>query len=442
MQQHSSHQLLPTPDGITAFCHLIASWFQVDLVLALTVNEAGDRAQIITTSSATPFPPIELRCPWRDVLPAAAVDLTPLLQKKLPSIFLCYLDRIEQLVYLPCGEPAQWRQGLLLINPQANLLGRVTQQKEYIAALYRQLLADHYRNQQNFLFEVQFQDIFNTVPLGLVLIKGDGTTAMVNAYASDWLQLPPGNHPISLVAQHMKQARQRCDNREELERIFADLGTNANFSAKGECQLGEKTVLIDTHPVQGDGRLGRVWIFSDITDMRQREQALLALAWLDPLTGAYNRRFLLSRVEAYETQAASGQTSLAVMIFDIDYFKRINDTYGHDQGDVVLRTLAARAKQVLEACKDGILVRWGGEEFVLLFFALNEDHAKSVAEKLCAVVRSKPIELGDQQFLAATISLGGTLFRPGEQVISDSIPRADQALYKAKHGGRDRWVWI
>lgn len=83
---------------------------------------------------------------------AAAVDLTPLLQKKLPSIFLCYLDRIEQLVYLPCGEPAQWRQGLLLINPQANLLGRVTQQKEYIAALYRQLLADHYRNQQNFLF--------------------------------------------------------------------------------------------------------------------------------------------------------------------------------------------------------------------------------------------------------------------------------------------------
>lgn len=55
LQQHSSHQLLPTPDGITAFCHLIASWFQVDLVLALTVNEAGDRAQIITTSSATPF---------------------------------------------------------------------------------------------------------------------------------------------------------------------------------------------------------------------------------------------------------------------------------------------------------------------------------------------------------------------------------------------------
>ncbi len=78
---------------------------------------------------------------------------------------------------------------------------------------------------------------------------------------------------------------------------------------------------------------------------------------------------------------------------------------------------------------------------MLLFFATNEDHAKSVAEELCSVVSSEPVDLGDQGFLAATISLGGTLFRPGEQVISDSIPRADQPLYRAKHGGRDRWVW-
>ncbi|WNC60323.1 GGDEF domain-containing protein [Thermosynechococcus sp. QS41] len=439
LHEYPPRQFLPTPDAITAFCHLVANWSQSELVLALTVNDQGHRAQVITTTSTSRFPNVEIIAPWQDLVEGAVIDITPFL--KLPSIFFCLLDKVERIVYIPCGEPEQWRQGLLLVNPVEGLLCQLAEQKGYIAALYRQLLAHHRQRQNSFIFEVQFQDIFDTVPLGLVLIKGDGSTAMVNAYASQWLQLPAGSHPVQIVAEHMKQARQRCDNRDELTRIFQGLSADANFSAKGECLMGEKTFLIDTHPVRGDSRLGRVWIVSDISDMRQREQALLALAWLDPLTGAFNRRFLLSRVEAYQSQAATGDALLTVMIFDIDHFKRINDTYGHDQGDVVLRTLAARTKQVIEACKDSILVRWGGEEFVLLFFATNEDHAKSVAEELCVVVRSQPIELGDQQFLTATISLGGTLFRPGEQVLSDSIPRADQALYKAKHGGRDRWVW-
>ncbi|URR35921.1 GGDEF domain-containing protein [Thermosynechococcus sp. HN-54] len=440
LHEHLPRQLLPAPDAITAFCHLVANWSQSDLVLALTVDHQGNRAQIITTTSTSRFPNVEIIAPWQDLVEGAVIDVTPFL--KLPSIFFCLLDKVERIVYLPCGEPEQWQQGLLLVNPVEGLLWQLAEQQGYIAALYRQLLTHHRQRQSSVIFEVQFQDIFDTVPLGLVLIKGDGSTAMVNAYASQWLQLPAGSHPVQVVAEQMKQARQRCDNGDELTQIFQGLSADANFSAKGECLMGEKTFLIDTHPVRGDSRLGRVWIVSDISDMRQREQALLALAWLDPLTGAFNRRFLLSRVEAYQSQAATGDALLTVMIFDIDHFKHINDTYGHDQGDVVLRTLAARAKQVIEACQDSILVRWGGEEFVLLFFATNVDHAKSVAEELCSAVRNEPIELEDQQFLAATISLGVTLFRPGEQVLSDSIPRADQALYQAKHGGRDRWVWV
>ncbi|BAC08710.1 sensor domain-containing diguanylate cyclase [Thermosynechococcus vestitus] len=438
VQEHLPRQLLPAPDAITAFCHLIANWSRSELVLALTVDQQGNRAQIITTTS-TKFPNLEIIAPWRDLVQGTVIDVLPFL--KLPSIFFCLLSKVERIVYIPCGEPEKWCQGLLLVNPVEEPLQQLAEQKGYIAALYRQLLIHHRQSQNSFIFEAQFQDIFDTVPLGLVLIKGDSSTAMVNSYAAQWLQLPPGSHPVQIVAEHMKQGWERCDNCDELVNLFQGLAANANFSAQGECRRGEKTFLIDTHPVRGDSRLGRVWIFSDISDMRQREQALLALAWLDPLTGAFNRRFLLSRVEAYESQAATGEALLTVMIFDIDHFKRINDTYGHDQGDVVLRTLAARAKQVLESCQDGILVRWGGEEFVLLFFVAYEDQAKAVAEELCSVVRSQPVELTDQYSLSVTISLGVTLFRGGEQVLSDSIPRADQALYEAKHGGRDRWVW-
>ncbi len=439
VQEHLPRQLLPAPDTITAFCHLIANWSQSELVLALTIDQQGNCAQIITTTSTTKFPNLQIIGPWRDLVQGAVIDVLPFL--KLPSIFFCLLNKVERIVYIPCGDPEDCCQGLLLVNPVEGPLRQLAEQKGYIAALYRQLLIHHRQSQNSFIFEVQFQDIFDTVPLGLVLIKGDGSTAMVNSYAAQWLQLPAGSHPVQIVAEHMKQARERCDNRDELVNIFQGLAANGNFSAQGECRMGEKTFLIDTHPVRGDSRLGRVWIFSDISDMRQREQALLALAWLDPLTGAFNRRFLLSRVEAYESQAATGEALLTVMIFDIDHFKRINDTYGHDQGDVVLRTLAARAKQVLEDRKEGILVRWGGEEFVLLFFVAYEEEARATAEELCSVVRSQPVELADQQFLSVTISLGVTLFRMGEQVLSDSIPRADQALYQAKHGGRDRWVW-
>ncbi|HIK36296.1 MAG TPA: hypothetical protein IGQ15_11540 [Thermosynechococcus sp. M98_K2018_005] len=218
LHEYLPRQLLPAPDAITAFCYLVANWSQSDLVLALTVNDQGNRAQIIATTSTTPFPNLEIIAPWPDLVEGAVIDITPFL--KLPSVFFCLLNKVERIVYIPCGEPEQWRQGLLLVNPVEGGLRQLAEQKGYIAALYRQLLANHRQRQNSFIFEVQFQDIFDTVPLGLVLIKGDGSTAMVNSYASQWLQLPAGSHPVQLVAEHMKQARERCDNRDELTKIF------------------------------------------------------------------------------------------------------------------------------------------------------------------------------------------------------------------------------
>ncbi len=91
LHEYLPRQLLPPPDAITAFCHLVANWSQSNLVLALTVNNQDNRAQIIATTSATRFPNIEIIAPWPDLVEGVVIDITPFL--KLPSIFSGSLGR-------------------------------------------------------------------------------------------------------------------------------------------------------------------------------------------------------------------------------------------------------------------------------------------------------------------------------------------------------------
>lgn len=164
------------------------------------------------------------------------------------------------------------------------------------------------------------------------------------------------------------------------------------------------------------------------------------LAVTDELTGLHNRRYFLRRFGDEFSRAKRYKHSLACMMVDIDFFKRVNDEYGHPMGDHVLQTIAGLMK-VLERNSD-VLARYGGEEFVLMLPETELEGAALVAERLRSTIEAASITLDDGTVLQMTISLGVCSYS-GEQLggvddFHELIGVADEALYRAKANGRNR----
>lgn len=168
----------------------------------------------------------------------------------------------------------------------------------------------------------------------------------------------------------------------------------------------------------------------------RRARTLRALAMTDELTAGPNRRAILGRLA--ERLRGRDPAAVPVLMFDIDRFKTINDRRGHAVGDTVLRAVSAAARAALGEA--GALGRIGGEEFLVVLREGDEARARIVGERLRAAVAALRFADGDDAF-GATISLGGTLARPGVDRVEDALKRADLALYRAKDGGRDRLDW-
>jgi len=160
-----------------------------------------------------------------------------------------------------------------------------------------------------------------------------------------------------------------------------------------------------------------------------------AEARTDALTGLINRRCF---VELYQREVARMQRqgrSFAIAIVDIDYFKAINDRYGHQTGDQVLTAMARLLEGWVRA--SDLVARWGGEEFAILFPDLAGDTSAASAERIRAAVQARPVVVGEQVVGPITISIGVTAVEAPEDIES-AIGRADAALYRAKRNGRNR----
>lgn len=159
------------------------------------------------------------------------------------------------------------------------------------------------------------------------------------------------------------------------------------------------------------------------------------LADTDPLTSIFNRRKFKEMLEYEAERNQRYQFSLALILCDIDHFKMINDRFGHNVGD---STLKAFAKKITDNIRDvDVFARWGGEEFVILMPNSTTDSACTVAEKLREMIELTDMELVDH----FTASFGVTEFKVSD-TIDSFIKRADDALYKAKEGGRNKVVAI
>jgi len=155
----------------------------------------------------------------------------------------------------------------------------------------------------------------------------------------------------------------------------------------------------------------------------------------DELTGVHTRAHIMEILSRTIAQARSQKACLSLAMVDLDYFKRINDTYGHLAGDRVLKEVAGRIQDQLRG--GDFVGRYGGEEFMVILYNTDVAGSLVVMERLRTIISQMPIEIDDEQQLEVTFSAGVTALYPHDDMDS-FFHRADEALYEAKHGGRNR----
>lgn len=180
-----------------------------------------------------------------------------------------------------------------------------------------------------------------------------------------------------------------------------------------------------------------VGIAEDITDKKQMQTELHRLATTDVLTQSSNRRHFFECAHREFEQARQQGTPLAFLLLDIDNFKVINDTYGHQEGDNVLQRIAESGRATLR--RGDVFGRVGGEEFAAVFPGCAPDMAMQVAERLQREIQRLSFSHGDQTF-GITVSQGLTSLTAEDESIDSLFARADAAMYKAKHQGKNRII--
>lgn len=197
-------------------------------------------------------------------------------------------------------------------------------------------------------------------------------------------------------------------------------------------------VSVRASPVRDDSGkiIGAVEVFSSnvkYIDVINELEGLRREALRDPLTGIGNRRYAEITMRHLEAGMVEYGVPYGVLFVDIDHFKNVNDTWGHDTGDMVLRMVAQTLAKALRPLD--VACRWGGEEFVLIAPNVTGESLYAIAQRLRMLVASSWIELDDKQ-IAVTVSLGGAISCHGERPLS-VVGRADKQVYRSKESGRN-----
>ena len=172
--------------------------------------------------------------------------------------------------------------------------------------------------------------------------------------------------------------------------------------------------------------------------LRDKFQRGLELAITDGLTGLYNRRYMESHLNSLVDEGIQSGKPVSLLIFDIDFFKSVNDTYGHAAGDAVLKEFAQRIQQNVRGVD--LACRLGGEEFVVVMPDTDMSYAFMVGERLRQKVAEVPFRVEPTVTLNVTVSIGIAVTEKGTDKAQDLLVRADTALYRAKRDGRNRVV--
>lgn len=236
--------------------------------------------------------------------------------------------------------------------------------------------------------------------------------------------LPAGNGIE--ICQKLKQDPNLCD----IPVIFITANQDHALEAEG-FEVGAVDFI--TKPYSAAVMMARV---STHVALKRQTDLLLNMTRIDDLTNVFNRRHVFEVGEREFKRAQRQHTDMCVMVLDIDFFKKINDTYGHDVGDKALIVFAQTINNRMR--NTDLFGRVGGEEFIILLPDTNLASALSVGENLLNIVRNITIPLDDGQILSYTMSVGLANMKPTDNDLSIIVKHADDNLYLAKQGGRDQ----
>lgn len=334
---------------------------------------------------------------------------------------------------------------LLLVNALGWQFARLNNQArrlEYINLRTQHHLNDELRAEiaERHQAEENLQQLFDAAPVPMVLSRGrDGIVLRANKLALNLFSVQP--HQLNEV-----RAPQFYVNPEQRYALFE------RIHAEGQVRAQEVNLLtFDGKPFDGllsanrieyEGDPDCVFVgVMDITELNRIKEELEQLVNIDMLTGINNRRAFFSTCERELRRRNRNGERISIMMIDIDEFKRINDNYGHAQGDEVLKAIATRLQAHIR--EFDILGRIGGEEFAIMLPGLDAQAAREVAERLRQEVR-RPLagvnlaESGLSTPLTMTISIGIAEVSHDAHKIDTALSQADHAMYRAKHRGRDR----
>lgn len=212
------------------------------------------------------------------------------------------------------------------------------------------------------------------------------------------------------------------------------------ISERCELELTNGRTLTQlSYPVNDiEGRIiGRLWIYEDITQERQTAQQLLYLAERDPLTGLYNRHRFQEELNTLIATALRQRQKFALLYFDLDDFKYINDTFGHRAGDTVLVRTAGEISSIVRHIE--VFARLGGDEFAILSHLQPEDDLSILPARIVTSISSIPLHFRDTN-IRLTTSVGVAIFPEHGETAEDLVAHADAAMYQAKNQGKNTWA--
>lgn len=289
--------------------------------------------------------------------------------------------------------------------------------------------------------EARFRGAFESAPIGMMLVAADGRITQVNRTLCELLDRE-ADSLIDVGAKNLLAAEDRKTFDTHLKALVDGAADEASDEAHYLTGTGAE-ITTNRHMVvqrnTGGTPLHLIIQIADITEMKQSQERMERLAFCDTLTDLANRRLFADRLEQAVRQAIRHGRPAALLYLDLDNFKRVNDTLGHEAGDELLKTVAERLRQCVR--DEDTVARPGGDEFTILLQEVQDSRAAGkVARKILRQLQ-EPIVLGSHE-VRVTTSIGITLTPEDGTDPATLTKNADLAMYRAKERGRDNYQFF